>query len=274
MVLKLLDRKFRPAKSVSNPPSGRAPAEQRLSAKGQKEIQKRNKLVEQYLPYATSIAGRVMQTLSSAVDFDDVMCNARLGLIEAAQKFDPSLNVDFKTFSYYRIKGAIYDGLRKTGWIPRALYAKIKFEQASNEYLQYLAERQGATARLIEDEMAELYDTVNSLASIYVISIDASEEGTEIEDQKSKNIEQSAEFQQVKELMKEAIESLPDKERKLIKLYYFQNKTLEEAGEMLGLSKSWTSRLHARSLEFLFKKIHTKVRSGKETPEMKGVSEK
>ncbi|MBI2083119.1 MAG: sigma-70 family RNA polymerase sigma factor [Deltaproteobacteria bacterium] len=255
MVLKLLSRRAKTNRVVTKPSD--------LTSKEQKEIQKRNKIVEQYLPYATSIAGRVMQTLSSAVDFDDVMCNARLGLIEAAEKFDPTMNVDFKTFSYYRIKGAIYDGLRKTGWIPRALYAKIKFEQASNEYLQYMSERQGAAARLVEDEMAELYDTVNSLASIYVISLDAAEDSPELVDHKSKNIEQSAEFQQIKQSMKEAIESLPDKERKLIKLYYFQNKTLEEAGAMLGLSKSWTSRLHARALEVLFKKIHSKTRGNR-----------
>ena len=233
-----------------------------LSRKEQKAIEKSNALLEQYLPYATSIAGKVMKTLSSAVDFDDVMCNARMGLLEATRKFDASMNVDFKTFAYYRIKGAIYDGLRKTGWIPRSLYARIKFEQATNEYLQYMAERKGATAAVSRDEMGEVFDTVNSLASIYVISLDASEEGTmEIEDKNNRNIEQSAEFQQIKQHMKEAIESLEEKERKLVKMYYFQNKTLEEAGEELGLSKSWTSRLHARALEVLFKKINQKVRA-------------
>lgn len=240
----------------------KTPARPPLTRKEQKEIEKRNAILEQYLPYATSIAGKVMKTLSSAVDFDDVMCNARMGLLEATRKFDASMNVDFKTFAYYRIKGAIYDGLRKTGWIPRSLYARIKFEQATNEYLQYMAERKGATAVASRDEMTEVFDTVNSLASIYVISLDASEEGTmEIEDKNNKNIEQSAEFQQIKQHMKEAIESLEEKERKLVKMYYFQNKTLEEAGEELGLSKSWTSRLHARALEVLFKKINQKVRA-------------
>lgn len=229
----------------------------------QKDVEKRNSFVEEHLPYAASIASRVMQTLSSSVDYDDVMCNARLGLLEAARKFDTSLNVDFKTFAYYRIKGAIYDGLRKTGWIPRSLYARIKFEQATNEYLQYMAEKGGVTARAATNDMSEIYDTVNSLASIYVISVDASEEGMDLEDKKNKNIEESAEFQQIKQHMKEAIESLPEKERKLIKMYYFQNKTLEEAGADLGLSKSWVSRLHARSLELLFKKIHMKVRGEK-----------
>jgi RNA polymerase sigma factor for flagellar operon FliA len=96
---------------------------------------------------------------------------------------------------------------------------------------------------------------VNSLASIYIISIDATEETMEIEDKKANNIEQKAEFQKIKEFMRQAIEELPEKERKLIKMYYFQNKTLEEAGSKLNLSKSWTSRLHARALGLLFKKI-------------------
>jgi RNA polymerase sigma factor for flagellar operon FliA len=148
---------------------------------------------------------------------------------------------------------AIYDGLRKTGWIPRSLYSKIKFEQAANEYLQTMSERQ-VNARG-EEDVGEVYDTVNSLASIYIISIDATEEPMELEDKKANNIEEKAEFQKIKEFMRQAIEELPEKERKLIKMYYFQNKTLEEAGEKLGLSKSWTSRLHARALGLLFKKI-------------------
>ena len=236
----------------------------KISRKEEKLIQQRNRVVEQYMPYATSIAGRVMQTLSSAVDYDDVLCNARLGLIEAARRFDPSLNVDFKTFAYYRIKGAIYDGLRKTGWVPRSLYAKIKFEQATNEYLQYMSNKMERNEYRPDEEMSELYDTVNSLASIYVISIDATEGGMEIEDTSAKDSERSAEFQQIKKHMKDAIELLPEKERKLVKMYYFQNKTLEEAGETLELSKSWTSRLHARALEILFKKINARVRTDKE----------
>ena len=229
----------------------------------QKEIEVRNKLIEDNLQYAASIASKVMQGLSSSVDYDDVMCNARLGLLEAARKFDTKLNVDFKTFAYYRIKGAIYDGLRKTGWIPRSLYARIKFEQATNEYLQYMSEKSSYSAKVAGEETSELYDTINSLASIYVISVDAAEEGMDIEDKKARPLEESAEFQQIKQHMKEAIESLPDKERKLVKMYYFQNKTLEEAGDALGLSKSWVSRLHARSLELLFKKINMKVKGEK-----------
>ncbi len=214
-----------------------------------------DQLVGQYLPYAASIANKVAQSLSNDADIEEILSNARLGLLEAAQRFDPKFNVDFKTFAYYRIRGAIYDGLRKTGWIPRSLYSKIKFEQAANEYLQSVNDRGVNVRPSSEEEVGEIYDTVNSLASIYIISIDSTEETMEIEDKKANDIEQKAEFHKIKEFMRQAIEELPEKERKLVKMYYFQNKTLEESGMKLGLSKSWTSRLHARALGLLFKKI-------------------
>lgn len=211
-----------------------------------------DQLVEQYMPYATSISTKVVKTLSNDVDFDEVLCNARLGLLEAAQRYDTKFNVDFKTFAYYRIKGAVYDGLRKTGWLPRSLYSKIKFEQAANDYLE---SKYGPNVDSFERELHEISDTVNSIASVYVMSIEGTED-LELEDKEAKkDIEHRAEFQKIKDQVCDAIESLPDKERKLIKMYYFQNKTLEEIGEQLELSKSWTSRLHARSLELLFKKI-------------------
>jgi RNA polymerase sigma factor for flagellar operon FliA len=97
------------------------------------------------------------------------------------------------------------------------------------------------------------------LASIYVISIDASPD-LEIVDESQVDLERRAEFKQIREHMRYAIDSLPEKEKKLIKMYYFQNRTLEEAGEKLELSKSWTSRLHARALDLLFKRIRVSVR--------------
>ncbi len=214
----------------------------------------RDEIVEKYLPYATSIAAKVVRTLSSEIDFDDVLCNARLGLLEAAERFDVSQNVDFKTFAYYRIRGAIYDGLRKTGWLPRSLYSKIKFEQAANDYLE--TQNNAGSSDFFEKELKEVRESMNTLASVYVMSIDGAED-MEIEDQVAeKDIEQKAEFQKIKALICDCIEALPDKERKLVKMYYFRGLTLEEAGDSLGLSKSWTSRLHARSLELLFKNMN------------------
>lgn len=236
---------------------GAPPAEKEAQKKSANPVVEpdasRDGLIAKYLPYATSIAAKVVRTLSADIDFDDVLCNARLGLLEAAERFDPKQNVDFKTFAYYRIRGAIYDGLRKTGWLPRSLYSKIKFEQAANDYLE--TQTVGGTAEFFEKELKDVRESMNALAGVYVMSVDAAED-MELEDKTAdKDIEQKAEFQKLKSLICDCIEALPDKERKLIKMYYFRGMTLEEAGEALGLSKSWTSRLHVRSLELLFKRM-------------------
>lgn len=181
-------------------------------------MSRENELVEEYMPYAASLAKRVWRSLSPAVDYDDVLCNARAGLLDAARRFDGSQEVDFKTFTHYRIKGAIYDGLRKSGWLPRRLYAKVKSE---------------------------------GTASGFPASLDKSND-MEIADVNSSGVERRAEFMRIMRNMRDSIGALPERERHLILMYYFQNKTLEEIGEKLGLSKSWTSRLHARALSHLF----------------------
>jgi len=214
-------------------------------------------LIEKYMPYATSVAAKMAQGLPAEVDFDDLICNARVGLLEAARRYDVKFGVEFRTFAYYRIKGAIYDGLRKTGWVPRSMYTRIKFEQAANAYLESHDNRHDTTSEFYSKELAKMpdQDSVNAVASVYVMSMD-SMENFDIEDDEARRVlEHKTEFQKIKELVCDAIEGLPDKERKLIKMYYFQNKTMEEIGEALSLSKSWTSRLHARGLELLYKKV-------------------
>jgi len=237
----------------------------RLTKKELEALKQRDALIAEYMPYAASIASRVYQSLSSVVEYEEVLCTARMGLLEAAKRFDETQEVDFKTFAYYRIKGAIYDGLRKAGWIPRALYAKIKFEEAANEYLKHMS--QYADSRGADHGDEAVTETVNSLASIYIISLDANED-MEIEDKDGPDIEKNTEFLQVRQHMRDAIDSLPAVEKRLIKMYYFQNRTLEEIGERLNLSKSWTSRLHARALSMLLKRIRNRTHTPDDGVEM------
>lgn len=257
-----LERKVRSkarsiARSAVNKVQAKSASKPRISKKELEILKKRDEIISQYMPYAASIASRVCQSLSSAVDYEEVLCNARLGLLEAARRFDETQEVDFRTFAYYRIKGAIYDGLRRSGWLPRTLYAKIKFEEAANEYLQNRS-LCGTRKVVQEEDDNTVAATVNSLASIYIISLDAAED-IDVEDENAPDLEQRTEFMQIRQYMRDAIGSLPEKEKQLVKMYYFQNKTLEEIGDRLGLSKSWTSRLHARALELLFKRIRHKA---------------
>lgn len=233
----------------------------KLSRKELDVLKRRDDLIAEHMPYAASIASRVYQSLSKIVEYDEVLATARLGLLEAAKRYNQGAGVDFKTFAYYRIKGAIYDGLRKAGWIPRTLYAKLKFEEAANDYLQFMSDH--ADSRSMDAETEEVAETVNSLASIYIISFDSVED-LDVEDTQSLGLEKSAEFHQIRRHMREAINSLPPIEKKLIKMYYFQNRTLEEVGEELHLSKSWTSRLHARALQLLLETVKLQTKAEEE----------
>src|SRR5678816_4829945 len=95
----------------------------------------RQRLVDANVPFVRSIAAKVKEQLPREIEFDDLVAYGTQGLIEAAERYDPIHGTAFTTFSYYRIRGAIYDGLRGIGWVPRGEYARIRFEERSNAYL-------------------------------------------------------------------------------------------------------------------------------------------
>lgn len=227
----------------------------RRPPRAKSKLADRNKLVEQYLPFANYIVRKVSKTISSSVDYEDLLSYAKVGLIEAAERFDPRYKVDFKTFAFYRIRGAIYDGLRTTGWLSRSQFARYQFEEGANQYLRNLVDRKAGTeGEAGAGKVDQIYDTIFNLASIYIISMDAAE-GLQIKDHKAEDAERSFELGQAQEKVKDVIDKLPDKERELVRLYYYKGMTLDEAGAKLGLSKSWASRIHARALERMAKML-------------------
>lgn len=211
----------------------------------------RKQLVEQYMPYVRSIAGKVKKTLSKDIEFDDLVSYGMTGLLEAADRFDAKYGANFMTFAYYRIRGAIYDGLRGMGWVSRTEYQRYRFEQHANSYLNSLNESQSATPSNIkktdDEEVGELANVVEGLVTIYVTALDAME-GFQIKDDRGPGIEESLENLQARELVADAVSKLPEQERKLLELYYYKEMSLEDVGKELGLSKSWTSRLHTRAI--------------------------
>ena len=217
----------------------------------------RKEIAKQYTPYVRSIAGKIWKTLSKDIEFDDLVSYGMLGLLEAAERFDPKYGANFMTFAYYRIRGAIYDGLRGMGWVSRSEYQKVRFEQQATAFLNNVNDRQmipvsDGSKRLAttEQEVSELADVVGNLVTIYVTALDAME-GFQVKDETTPALDDSVELQQSRELVQQALEKLPEQERKLLKLYYYKENSLEDVGKQLGLSKSWTSRLHARAIEKL-----------------------
>ena len=217
----------------------------------------KEELVEKYTPLVRSIAAQLKSRLAVNLEFDDLMSCGKLGLLEAAERFDYKLGVSFKTFAYYRIRGAMYDGLRKMEVITRRKDPRIKFEEAANQLIGSEAGRTSTEARkpTLKDEIEEVKGIISSLVPIYFLTTDALDQ---IKETEQSNVEEQAVFAQEKGMLREALKKLSKNERMLIDYYYYQDMTLEEAASKLGLSKSWASRLHAKALTKLKGSIHEK----------------
>ena len=208
----------------------------------------KEELVEKYTPLVRSIAAQLKSRLGVNLEFDELVSCGRLGLLEASERFDYKLGVSFKTFAYYRIRGAMYDGLRKMEVITRRKDPRIKFEEAANQLLGSEATRGTSEARkpTLKDDMEEVRGLISALVPIYFLASDALDQMQHAE--KGGSSEEQASLSQEKQMLKEALGQLSKNEKTLIELYYYQDMTLEEAASQLGLSKSWASRLHARAL--------------------------
>jgi RNA polymerase sigma factor for flagellar operon FliA len=210
-------------------------------------------LVEQHLSLVQAIARKVKKTLGRSIELDDLVAYGSKGLVEAAERFDARPGVAFSTFAYYRIRGAMFDGLRTMGWYSRADYARYRAEERANEYLQSHADREGAEGKPTgaadsAETLAAVAQLLSGVATVHITSIEAAEH---VADQTFAAPDAGIDPGRLGKRLREAITTLPEKERRLMEMYYFEEKTLEDAGGALGLSKSWACRLHARAVDLL-----------------------
>jgi RNA polymerase sigma factor for flagellar operon FliA len=244
-----------PAKDDSNPEPVVAgkPATKAHPAVGPDGKLAKRELVEQYTPFVRGIAAKIKKSLAKNIEFEDLVSYGMAGLLEAAERYDPKFGANFMTFSYYRIRGAIYDGLRGMGWVNRSEYQKIRFEERATAYLENMSNRElGSTAehKSVEDHIEDLAAQVSQLVTIYVTSLEAMED-LQIEDKERERLDDRFADVQMKAHVRDAMEKLPEADREIIQLYYFKEMSLQEVGNSLGLSKSWTSRRHAQAIEKL-----------------------
>jgi RNA polymerase sigma factor FliA len=207
----------------------------------------RNELIERYRSYAQALAAEFIRNIPAQVEKDDIFGYAELGLVEAATTFDPANGVHFKTFSYYRIRGAIYDGLRKLGGLPREFYRQLKAEGAATAYLEDYATQTSKVPG--SEQYQEIRTMCANVVSTYILSLDAA--GTERADSGERSPDELLRCSETSRLVHDAIDQLPEKNRRVVVDYYFKDLSLEEIGKSMGLSKSWVCRLHARSIDLL-----------------------
>lgn len=219
-------------------------------------------LVEQYSEYVVRIAKQVKRTLSPNIETDDLISYGMTGLIEAADRFDPSLGANFSTFSYYRIRGAIYDGLRVMGSLSRTEYRRQRFDEKASAYLENDASRTAIGTKpksSPEEELETMAKKVQRMVTIYVTSLDEKDLHA-LADEDAEDTDDRLARLELYEKMRAAIGKLSKSDQEIINAYYFEDKSLEEVGKRLGLSKSWTCRKHARAMEKLSDAFFTLIR--------------
>lgn len=200
----------------------------------------RNDLVEAYRSYARAIAAGVARKYNAWNERAELDSAADLGLVEAAAAFNPARGVRFTTFSYYRIRGAIYDYLRQGNSRPSLI------ETAANEYLNASSATRNANA---EQECAQIRNIAGALAAVHLLSLDATTQ--QLADKSENSPEEQMLENERRACLRRALDRLPPKKKQVLEDYYYRGMSLEEIGRVLGLSRSRVCRIHAESLEEL-----------------------
>ena len=234
----------------------------------------RDKFIRQYMPLVKYVAGKVNTGMPDSVEFDDLVGYGQFGLLDAINKFDPDKNVKFKTYAVTRIRGAIFDELREQDWVPRSV------RQKSREIEDTIVELEAKLGRTATDaEIAksmgmtegEYQSTVMKISGTSVLSLndvwyssddsDHMSIGDNIESPTSLNPDVIVEREEVKRVIAQAIMELPENEKKVIILYYNEDLTFREIGQVLNVSESRISQLHTKANMRLKAKL-TSLRKG------------
>ena len=211
--------------------------------------------IQQHQGLVRSLAAKIHSTSAPSVDLEDLVAYGQIGLVQADRDFDAARGAQFATYAYYRVRGAIYDGLSKMSWTSRARYNRIRYEQLANETLQAQAATDAAGGSLADD-LRWLSDTGGQLAVVALATGAAEMDATEqLADPGTGTPAAAAASRELEGKVRSLIESLPTTLGVLVRLVYFEGHTLQDAASSLGMSKSWASRLHTKALQQLASKL-------------------
>ncbi len=216
----------------------------------------RDLLIEQHRPYVRALAVEIKESLQAMpVEMNELISYGQLGLVEAADRYDPRRGVTFPTFSYYRIRGAIFDGLRDMGYYPRGQQARLSF--AANDALRTAADDELAAdthpSPNVDDEIAAAQETINALIPIFLLSLDTDSQANQHLNSNSARTSTTSQYEQneLAELTRSFITELPEDCRRVIEEIYFRDSSMTDLAVKMGVTRSWISRLHARALKHL-----------------------
>ncbi len=229
--------------------------------KGSASDEARERLILHYAPLVKYVASRVATGLPASVEQADLVSYGMFGLIDALQKFEPGRGNKFETYAIPRIKGAIIDELRAMDWVPRSIRFKAREIEKAHSDLEAMLKRQPTEAEMAERlgiSRSELHDVVSQISFVSVLALDElvsvgadrGEQVSLIDTLADKHLDPTSgvESQETRGLLAAAINSLSEREKIVVTLYYFEGLTLAEIGEILGVTESRVCQIHTKAV--------------------------
>jgi len=229
----------------------------------QTEATDRDTLIEDYIPLVKYLAQRISLKLPNHVEIDDLVNSGIIGLIDAIEKFDHSRGIQFKTYAEFRIRGAIFDGLRSLDWVPRSVRKQKKMVEQSYAQLEQQLGRHATDEELSKslgvglDEFYKILDNLKGVTMGKFVELNNNDSQSNMDgdsaiafipDTSSDDPYHTFQKQELTEILAESIRNLPDKERYVVSLYYFDELTMKEIGTVLSITESRVSQLHTKSM--------------------------
>lgn len=234
----------------------------------------RNELIERFAPLVHKVARKIAARLPQSVEIDDLIGSGVPGLIDAVDRFDPSKGASFSSYAEIRIRGAILDELRSLDWVPRSVRAKLARVEAVYAALEQdlgrsPTEEEAAVALGIDTDT--LLEFLGRMHPISVVSFEDLGLGTEreqrcflqsVRDEGEQDIQTRLRLGRLRRCLTEAIEALPEKQRIVISLYYYEDLNLKEIGKILGVTESRACQLHTQAVLTLRRSLeHSSLRA-------------
>ncbi len=213
-----------------------------------------SELAARHLDLAHRAASLYYPRVRAHIEKEELVAMASVGLAEAAQRYDPSGGASFRTFAWYRVQGAILDGLRRASNLPRGVWTQLTVLRATADYLEAQAARGDvararAGAATTADKLREVRAALGAIRTMYMVALDQAPTESLAAEVPTPDVQLSR--ARLRERLTAALDQLPEREAELLHKHYVEGKTLLDAGAELGLSKSWASRLHARAIDQL-----------------------
>jgi RNA polymerase sigma factor for flagellar operon FliA len=222
----------------------------------------RDRLILTYAPLVKYVAGRLGSGLPAHVDEGDLVSYGLLGLIAAIERYDPDRDVKFETYAIARIKGSILDELRAMDWVPRSVRSRAReIERAIADLESKLgrapsdeeiATKVGISQEELEDSLTDISrSSIAALDELWTVSGSGGDQIAlidTIEDESVPDPQSAMSATEMKEAIADAIARLPEREKLVVTLYYYEDLTLREIGEVLGVTESRVSQLHTKAI--------------------------